>query len=417
MITYCRNSGSRSGSMSDQVDIIIVGAGLVGTSVALALQKLDLSIVILENHLPLSITETKTDSRPISLSYGSHRILKALGVWDELATQACPILSVHVSEKKRFGSTRFSAAEEKVPALGYVVPFAMLQTTLYQHTAKQKNSAILPIQSIEKIHCDANGAEIIVNIASGKKSFQADLLIAADGTNSTCRELLHIDCNVKNNGDTAHIYRLALSESHDHTAYERFTEFGVLAILPLLDKKSAQLVWTITPRIAEKISTWDNEKKLAFLQDTFVERLSISAIKKFAEFPLQTKIADIQIKESAVLLGNSAHTIYPVAAQGFNLGLNDVATLADIIIDAHNHNQPIGALSTLKKYEIIAQKNQTAIYNMTNSLTTLFDFPLIGCARGFGLLATDLIHPIKNKLAKRAMGVAGKLSNIIRDRR
>lgn len=403
--------------MSNQADIIIVGAGLVGTSIALALQKLGLSILILENHLPTSLTDTKTDSRPISLSYGSHRILKALGVWDELATDACPILSVHVSEKKRFGTTRFSADEENVPALGYVVPFAKLQMTLYQHATKQSSTTILPIQSIEKIHCDTQGAEVSVNTASGKKSLQADLLIAADGTNSTCRELLHIDCDIKNNGDTAHIYRLTLSESHDHTAYERFTAFGVLAILPLLDKKSAQLVWTITPKIIEKISGWNDEKKLAFLQDTFAERLAIASIKKFAEFPLQTKIADGQVKESAALLGNSAHTIYPVAAQGFNLGLNDVATLAEVIIDAHNHHQPIGALSTLKKYEIAAQKNQTAIYNMTNSLTTLFDFPLIGCARGFGLLATDLIHPIKNKLAKRAMGIAGKLSKIIQDRR
>ena len=400
-----------------KVNIMIVGAGLVGTSIALALKKLGLSIVILENHLPAAFTDPKTDSRPISLSYGSHRILKTLGVWDELATEACPILSVHVSEKKRFGATRFSAAEEKVPALGYVVPFATLQTTLYQHTTAQKKTAILPIQSIEKIHCDAQGAEVIVNTASGKKSFQANLLIAADGTNSTCRELLFIDCDVKNNGDTAHIYRLLLSAPHDHTAYERFTEFGVLAILPLLDKKSAQLVWTITPKIAETISTWDHEKKLTFLKDTFVERLSIASIKKFSEFPLQTNIADVQVRESAVLLGNSAHTIYPVAAQGFNLGLNDVATLADVIIDAHKNNQPIGALSTLKKYEIAAQKNQTAIYRMTNSLTTLFDFPLIGCARGLGLLAMDLIRPIKSKLAKRAMGVAGKLSKIIQDHR
>lgn len=403
--------------MNNRVDIIIVGAGLVGTSIALALQKLGLSILILENHLPTTFTDTKTDSRPISLSYGSHRILKALGVWNELSAEACPILSVHVSEKKRFGTTRFSASEENVPALGYVVPFATLQTTLYQHTIAQKNTTILPIQSIEKIHYGTHGAEIIINTASGKKSFQADLLIAADGTTSTCRELLHIDCDVKNNGDIAHIYRLTLSASHDHTAYERFTEYGVLAILPLLDKKSAQLVWTITPKIAEKIVNWDDEKTLAFLQDTFVERLSIASVKKFAQFPLQTKIADVQIKESVVLLGNSAHTIYPVAAQGFNLGLNDVAILADVIIDSNKNNQPIGALSTLKKYDIAAQKNQTAIYNMTSSLTTLFDFPLIGCARGLGLLATDLIHPIKNKLAKRAMGVAGKLSTIIQDRR
>lgn len=403
--------------MNNKADIIVVGAGLIGTSIALALQHLNLSIIILENHLPTTLTDTKTDSRPISLSYGSQRILNALGVWDALATQACPILSVHISEKKRFGTTRFSAAEEKVPALGYVVPFAALQSTLYHHTIKQKNITLFPIETIKKINCDHHGAEILVTTASGEKSFQANLLIAADGTNSTCRDLLHIDCDTQNTGDFAHIYRLTLLAPHDNTAYERFTENGVLAILPLLEKKSAQLVWTMTPKISEKISSWDEKKILAFLQDAFAERLSIDSIKKFSQFPLQTKIADFQIKESAVLLGNSAHTIYPVAAQGFNLGLNDVALLADVITDAHKNNLPIGALSTLKKYESAAHKNQTAIFEMTSSLTTLFDFPLIGCARGFGLLATDLIYPIKNKLAKRAMGIAGKLSTIMRGRR
>lgn len=400
--------------MNNHFNIIIVGAGLVGTSIALALRNTGLSIAMLENHLPTTFTDTQTDSRPISLSYGSHRILNALGVWDALKENACPILSVHVSEKKRFGYTRFSAQEQNVPALGYVVPFANLQSSLYQQIINQENMHLLAIQQIEKIDCGPTHAQLTIKTHNDTKTLSADLLIAADGTNSTCRKLLNLDCDTENSGDTAEIYRLTLSTPHHHTAYERFTAFGVLAVLPLQASHSAQLVWTITPDIEKKIMGWDLDKKLAFLQDAFFERLSIISINKIAAFPLQTVIAEKQIADSAVLLGNSAHTIYPVAAQGFNLGLNDVATLADILIDAHKRNQPIGALSTLQKYEAAIQQNQAAILKMTRSIVTLFDFPLIGCARGLGLLATDLIKPLKNKLAKRAMGIASKLPNIIR---
>lgn len=398
--------------MEKNTNIIIVGAGLVGLSTALALKNLGYSITVVEHHLPATLTAAKTDTRPLSLSFGSHRILQALGVWETIAKTACPILSVHISEKKQFGFTCFSAQEENVPALGFVVPFAALHMTLYQLVTAEKNINLLPIQSIEKIHCGQNGVVIDIQTASKKESLHADLLIAADGTKSTCRALLNMGCHEKNTKDIARIYQLSLSAPHDHTAYERFTKWGVLAILPLFEKKSAQLVWTMTPHQAKKIALFDDKKTAAFLQDTFFERLSIQTFKKSAEFPLQTVIAEKQVTEAAVLLGNAAHTIYPLAAQGFNLALNDVAALAEVITDACHLHQPINALSTLKKYEDAVQNNQNKIIRMTQSLVTVFDLPMMGCARGLGLLATDLITPIKHQLAKRAMGMATRLSKI-----
>ncbi|MCX7125843.1 MAG: hypothetical protein NTU49_08935 [Gammaproteobacteria bacterium] len=146
--------------------IVIAGAGLVGLSFALSIKNADVSVQLLENHLPDIITQSHSDSRPISLSYGSVRVLKALGVWDELEKFSCPILSVHVSEKGKFGFTQFSASEQKVPALGYVVPFSRLLAALYNLAATQENIVIDCIETIEKINCDSNGAIITVNADS-----------------------------------------------------------------------------------------------------------------------------------------------------------------------------------------------------------------------------------------------------------
>lgn len=398
-----------------QSNIVIVGAGLIGTSCALSLRNLDLSIHLLENHLPDILSSSQKNSRPISLAYGSYRLLNAMGVWHELSNDACPILSVHVSEQGRLGITHFCAKEQKVPALGYVVPFAKLQSALYHRAASQSNIHFHSIQSIEKIDCGAHGARVHVHTNDSEHTFHADLLIAADGTNSTCRDLLTISCDDHINGDIACIYQLTLADDHDHTAYERFTELGVLAVLPLLDKKSVQLVWTLTPRVAKKINDWDDTQALSFFQTMFEGRLTIAAIKKIAQFPLQTRMAKTQIVESAVLLGNAAHTIYPVAAQGFNLGLHDIAVLYDILFEAKKNQARLGNLSVLKKYEHAAKSHQANIFRITNHLVSLFEYPFIGNFRGMGLLAIDVLQPLKSKLAKRTMGVAEKLSRLLRD--
>ncbi len=395
--------------MIEKPNIVIAGAGLVGLSFALCMKARGLSIQILETHLPEIITQSQTDSRPISLSFGSVRILKALGVWDALEKVACPILSVHVSEQGRFGTTCFSAQEQNVPALGYVVPFAQLQSALYREAASQPDIEITSIQSIQTIQTDENGVILEINLRHEKYRPNANLFIAADGTYSKCRDLLGISHTEKNHGDVARIYQLQLSENHDHTAYERFTKQGVLAILSLYEKNKAQLVWTITPRIAKKINDWDDEKILLFLQDAFEGRLAISNAKKSAEFPLKTIIAEKQIAPSAVLLGNAAHTIYPVAAQGFNLGLHDAALLSDCI-----RRDAIYHVSDLQKYETQVSAHQQKIFCITDQLISLFDLPLMGGLRGLGLFTTDLMSPLKNNLAKRTMGIAEKLPRILR---
>lgn len=392
-----------------QKKILIAGAGLVGLSFALCLKDAEYAIQILENHLPDIIMQPKKNSRPISLSYGSVLLLEALGIWNELKKSACPILQVHVSEQGQFGITHFSAKEQHVPALGYVVSFSDLLSTLYHHVTAQDNAVITPIESIVKINSTTHQTEVIVKKKSENITVLSDLFVAADGTQSTCRDLLHIETECTHSGDTARIYQLSLSENHNHTAYERFTKLGVLAILPLFEKNQSQLVWTITERVTKKIKNWSNNDILQFLQDAFEGRVSIQRAMLLSQFPLQTIIAKKQVAQSAVLMGNAAHTLYPLVAQGFNLGLQDAAVLADELIKS-----PDSIAKALEKYICCATKHQRVIFSITQTIMNAFNFPLTGCLRGAGLLATDLIYPIKNKLAQRAMGITKPLSRVLR---
>ena len=387
--------------------IIIVGAGLVGTSIALGLKDQPVSIEILENQPSNTKKQTTQDTRPLSLSYGSHLTLEKLGIWQALKSNACPINTVHVSEKGRFGATRITAAEQKVSALGYVVPFGELQSAIFNKVSTQSNVTLTTIDAITHIDTQTDKANLTAQINEKTVLKSADLLIAADGTKSTCRQLLGIATATSDNNDTAMIFELSLNAPHEYIAYERFTKMGVLAMLPLHDKQQARLVWSLSERIKQLIATWDSAQTLTFIQSVFEGRVRIAAAKKTASYPLKTILAETQTQPRFVLMGNAAHTIYPIAAQGFNLGLAGATTLTNTLKGAIKNNASIGESSTLKTYIDKITPHQQAIIKLTNELTPLFELqlPFAGCARGLGLLAMDLINPLKNRLAKSAMGM------------
>lgn len=387
-------------------DIVIVGAGLVGTSVILGLQQAGFRIAILEHHLPEVMTSNVEDTRPLSLAYGSKIVLDRWSVWSALAEVACPIETVHVSEQNRFGRVKFSAKDYDVPALGFVVPFSRLQQQLYQKAASQPDVHFIPIQKINTIQCDEAGAQIHYQSLAGAQTVKATLLIAADGTGSTCRKLLNIKSASEDLEEVALIATIDLAEEHRGIAYERFTKKGTMAILPLFNRKKCRLVWTMEKALSEQVATWDDAKLLSEIADCFGERLgALLALKREAVFPLQTLLAEEEVRPSMVLLGNAAHTIYPLAAQGFNLGLQDAAALTRVLLQAKRDERSIGELSVLQRYSDIRKQQQERVIRFTNGIAKVFrwKWPMLSHCRAMGLLGIDLIPFLKDDFARTLM--------------
>ena len=398
-------------------DIVIIGAGLVGTSLAVALQNQGLRIAILEHHLPRSILHVQKDTRPITLSLGSHQILHTLGMWNYLVDEACPVSIVHVSEQGVLGAVRFRADELKVPALGYVVPFFRLQQILYQQATAQKDVRIVSMNQIKSIQCSDKNAIVRYVTVDGEKQLVADLLVGADGTKSTVRQFLNIAVEEENKNEIALVALLELEKPHHFTAYERFTSQGVLAILPLFHRHYCRLVWTMPKIKADEIEQWADEQFQETVQMIFGYYLgNIKSAIRGKRYPLNLLITKQQIQSHFILIGNAAHTFHPITAQGFNLGLRDVAVLSEVLTTAHREKKSLGDIRLLQNYEQWCKTDQNLAIGLARSISGWFglQLPLANRLRGLGLLATELLFPFKKRLAKSAMGLAGRLPKLVR---
>jgi len=403
--------------MPNDFDIIIVGAGLVGSSLALALQNQNFKIAIIEKHLPEVKTMPNLNFRPISLAYSSVEILKTLKVWDHLASLAAPIREVNISQQGVLGGLHFVAEELGVAALGQVVPFPDLHLTLYQMIAQQQNLEIIPINQINTVIPLDSAVALTVDTAKGSRSLRTTLLVAADGAHSTVRDLLNIPTTEKISEEVSLTATLTLDKPYQFVAFERFSKEGTLAILPLKQENQCGLVWTMSAEKSAEIKNWNDTQFIEFITTIFKGRIGhIRSIKKGALFPLETIIAQQQFKANVILLGNAAHTIYPFAAQGFNLGLRDAAALAEILVDAQQKSLPLGSNRVLQNYVEWRQEDQDRIRRLTGGIARLteMNFPFARRIRGLGLLMTDFAVPLKKRIAKWTMGLAGKLPKLAR---
>lgn len=369
----------------NDADIIIVGTGLVGASMACALADSSRSIILLDAK-PYTEFSADTQTRPISLSYKSHLLLKQWGVWDRLAAHVTPILQVHVSEKNRFGATRITATTCDVPALGFVVDLALLHNALRTRVLQCKNITVQDARPITHVHDTADGVTIHTHTGELKTA----LLIAADGQESLIRKQLHIDFHHAPDSD-AIITRV--KAQHHNIAYERFTKNGVLAFLPMPHDECG-VVWCA--RDAQHLMTMSDTEFLAQLQQTMGYRLgALTQLAPRQKITLKTGYALEQVRSSIVLLGNAAHTLHPVAAQGFNLSLRDIETLQSVI----THQQ------SLQHYLRLQKKYQDRIRFATDSLLGIFTQPCFTVPRQWGLIALDACKPLQRAFARHAMGL------------
>jgi 2-octaprenyl-6-methoxyphenol hydroxylase len=395
---------------SNDYDILIIGGGLVGTSLARALAPLPLRVALVDNQALEQRLQPGFDVRALALSYGSRRILEGLGVWSGVAATACPIEHIHVSDRGHFGITRLHAKDYGVPALGYVCEADDLGQALGEHLADQAGLDLHIPARVHRIAIDEDWAN--VHLEGRPEPLRARLVVAADGSDSAVREALAIPTRVWRYGQTAVIATVRPQRPHHQVAYERFTDSGPMALLPLPDRRCS-LVWTVRDADSETLSGLDDEAFLKRLGERFGSRLGrFEQVGRRYAYPLKQRFVQQGVSTRVVLLGNAAHTLHPVAGQGLNLGLRDVAVLADLVAtgaaEADQAFDP-GDFNLLRDYQERRTPDQRRTALATDALARLFTNPLlpVQLARNSALGLLDISPPMKRRLATAAMGLSG----------
>jgi 2-octaprenyl-6-methoxyphenol hydroxylase len=387
-----------------RVNLAIIGGGLVGASLALALQdtarQRGWRIALIEPFAPGSEYQPSYDARSTALSYGSRLIYERLGLWQSIAQRAEPILQIHVSDRGRFGAARLQAIEEGVPALGYVVENAWIGHCLWQALDADVIEWRCPAEVVGMQPVD-DGYRLSL---SDESSLDCDLAILADGGRSGLREQLGINVSSKPYGQSALIANVSPLEAHRGQAFERFTDDGPMAMLPLTDNRCA-LVWTRAAADAERLLQASEASFLAELQEAFGYRLgALRQVGARHLYPLSLVEAQEQVRAHLVVLGNAAHSLHPIAGQGYNLSLRDTLALAEVLIDSE---AALGDFVTLQRYQQRQQLDQHMTVGFSDQVTRLFSNaqPLLTAGRNLGLLGLDLLPPAKRWFARQAMGM------------
>lgn len=400
--------------MSDSFDVAIVGGGMVGASLAAALAPLGLRVALIESVPLQSESQPSFDERTTALSNGSRRILTSLGLWETVSAEAAPIRRIHVSDQGRFGFARIDAAQEGVAALGFVLANRVLGAALWERLAREAAIEIFCPARVEEVTTGADAVTLHASTGEGQsRTLRARLLVAADGANSTIRKALGIEATTWDYEQTAIITNVATRKFHDHVAYERFTSTGPLAVLPLADGRCT-VVWTLAPEAAQATLQLDDRTFLGRLQERFGFRLGrFTRVGRRHAYPLALTQAEERVGRRVVIIGNAAQGLHPIAGQGFNLGLRDVATLAEVIADSPGS---LGEDSMLARYDEWRRTDRRGVIAFTDGLVRLFRSPLgsVKMARDLGMLLFDVMPPAKSALSALSMGVTGKLPRLAR---
>ena len=397
-------------------DILIIGGGMVGASLAVALMPLNLRIGLIDSFVFGVSEQPSYDDRSIALSYGSSRIFSGMGLWNGLQSKTTPIKKIHVSDRGHFGATRLNAKKEKVPALGYLVESHILGKQLYDALEQSNIEQIIPA-SVAAIKKNKYGLE--VNLLKDKKevSLTTKLLVASDGTQSKVRELSGIGIKRSDYHQTAVIANISTEKPHFNEAFERFTDTGPIALLPLSNNRCS-LVWTHDTRNG----TEDLDDTMKLNDDDFLEKLGkkfgyrlgqFTKVGKRSSFPLALVTSDKNTAPNTVIIGNASHTMHPVAGQGLNLALRDIAVLSDLVT---KHIDDLTDERLQQNYEEQRNEDIKTTVKYTDSLVRLFsnDNFLLGHARAGGLLAVDRLPPLRKILTRQSMGINYRQSRLAR---
>ncbi|SPL71418.1 2-octaprenyl-6-methoxyphenyl hydroxylase [Acinetobacter stercoris] len=397
-------------------NVIIVGGGMVGLSMALMLARHNIHVQLLEaikypefDGNEVVPYHSSFDARNTALSRRSVQIYQQLGLWNALQEHATPILQVHITEQGSFGKARLIADEERVESFGQVIENAWLGRVLLTEVRKQPLIELIDGVEVTSLTQDAELACVEAKRDDEVLTLSAKLLIAADGRDSFCRQALGVGVDVHDYDQVAIVTAVQTSKPHQQVGFERFSELGPLALLPLPGEYRRSVVWPVKKGTE---SEWLGEKNdqhfLDALQKTYGDRAG--KFEKTGQrfcFPLSQVLAHKQAVGRVVIMGNAAHTIHPVAGQGFNLCLRDAFVLLRFITEQLENSNDIGEPEMLKAYEQARLQDQQRVIRFCDSVVRGFsnNNPILKLLRNTGLVAFDVIPGIKPLVANYAMGL------------
>jgi len=388
------------------MSIIIAGGGMTGATLALAISHLSqgsLPVTLVEASAPGERDHPGFDGRAIALAAGTCQQLAAINIWPSLQDCATPITHVHVSDRGHAGFVSLDAQDYQVSALGQVVEL---------HDVGQRLFAMLKQAPGVTLRCPAavttvtrSQQQVTVTLDSGEQ-LDGQLLVAADGARSKLAASCGIQWQTEDYQQVAVIANVSTQLAHDGRAFERFTQHGPLALLPMSQGRCS-LVWCHPLAQQAQVDSWSDEQFLQQLQQAFGWRLGkFTHVGQRLSYPLALQTASQVSSHRLAVVGNAAQTLHPIAGQGFNLGLRDVMSLAETLAGAHRQQQDPGSFAVLQHYQQRRQPDRQATVGITDGLVRLFAnrFSPLVVGRNLGLMAMDNLPLMRNMLAERTLG-------------
>lgn len=402
-------------------DLIVCGGGMVGASLVAALiphlETLNLRIALIEQSPLAEVADPQYqpsfDARATALAQGSRTAFAAMGVWEQIRPRVAPIDTIEVSDRGRFGQLRMTAAEEAVEALGYVVENHWLGQVLMSRVQAHLGERLQLFSPavVESITPKAGYSLVQVSHGGAIQRLRADLIVMADGGRSELRRRMGIDYREQDYQQSALVANISLDRPHSGVAYERFTEEGPIALLPVVSfagQPRMGLVWTLPEERVASIIALEDAEFLAELQAVFgFHAGEFVAVGERYSYPLKLMLADEQVRTGLVVLGNAAHSLHPIAGQGFNLALRGVCELAELVIERRKAGLRLGDLVALERFAQQRRGDQRRTIGFGDSALKIFTShnPAVRLGRNLALGMLAQIAPARTVLARAAMGL------------
>jgi len=399
--------------MKQQYDVLIVGGGMVGLTLACALGQQAFKVAVIEAFEPRDIQlDDEYELRVSAINKSSQQVFKNIHAWQGmLDRRACAYQHMHVWDATGNGKIHFDAADLGVDALGFIIENRAIQYALYEQCLSLPTVKFFCPQKLKDINYSDTKSEIILE---NGETLQANLLVGADGAKSRVRDAAGISLNTSAYEQKAVVTVVESSNYHKDTAWQRFLPTGPLAFLPLTDGRCS-IVWSAENNRADELVEMDDETFKAELQEAFDSTLGkVKSITQRAVFPLIRRHAEAYVKTGLALVGDAAHTIHPLAGQGVNLGILDAAALAETIVNARKQGRSIASFNTLRKYERWRRADNSLMMYSMSGFKNLFSNEQSGLSllRNAGLNLVDGLGPVKHRFMRHAMGLEGDLPEI-----